>query len=105
MTTPLSQQMVANFLLHVVNYLGYVSRQQGETKRKTVDDYVRQEIMNYPEIRTKTPGNETKFPSTMSDSRVVWEVFLNEQSKDGMYAEVFVIRLAPTFIGKHQGLP
>ena len=46
--------------------------------------------MRYPKILRKTPGNETKFPSTMSDSRV-WKVFLNEQSKNGMYAEVYTL--------------
>ena len=37
--TQSSQQMVAKFLLHVVSYLGYVSWQQGEINRKTVDNY------------------------------------------------------------------
>ena len=31
MMTQSSQQMVANFLLHVVSFLRYVSRQQGDT--------------------------------------------------------------------------
>ena len=35
--TPASQQMAAIFLRQAVSFLRYVSRQQGETKRKIVD--------------------------------------------------------------------
>ena len=35
--TPASQQMAAIFLRQAVSFLRYVSRQQGETKRETVD--------------------------------------------------------------------
>ena len=53
--TPCSQQMAANFLLHMVSILRYVSRQQGEINRETVDENSQDLLAITKEIRRHRP--------------------------------------------------
>ena len=58
--TPCSQQMAANFLLHMVSFLRYVSRQQGETNCETVDENSQDLLAITKEIIVLRPTSEEK---------------------------------------------
>ena len=66
--TPCSQQMAANFLLHMVSILRYVSRQQGETNCETVDENSQDLLAITKEIIVLRPTSEEK-KSTLWTSR------------------------------------